>query len=310
MDRIWRWALQGIDKHFTCKSEKTYFMNNVMVGIDIGGTKMLMLGMVNEQRIVKTVPTGIDFTVTNLAFALEEFLIECPETPSGIGVAVPGLINATGTIVACDVLPNFEGVNLKKQFPDFPVFIVHDVNAAFIEETSCLPKKNDAVVIMVGTGIGMRFMVNGKMVKGTDGWAGELGKLPIFTSEGVQTLDDVASGASIVSRLGGNIKRITEEIHSKDKVRKCIEEAGFALGLGLASVLNLLNPKILILGGGTLNFPGYYESALKSAEKHTLPDLWSGCTIRRTRESKLVAALGALRYARQNVVEREPDRKV
>src|SRR5262249_33867421 len=150
-----------------------------------------------------------------------------------------------------------------------------------------------SVIVMVGTGIGMAFKMNGSFCRGSKGWAGELGKIPISSEEGVRTLDELASGASIVARLGGEIESINERIRADDPhVTKCLRTAGRALGLGLASIINLLNPELMILGGGTLKFPGYYEAALESGARHSMAQPWQACTIRRTREEELVVALG------------------
>lgn len=73
-----------------------------------------------------------------------------------------------------------------------------------------------------------------------------------------------------------------------------VREAGRALGLGLATLVNLLNPQLLVLGGGALELPGYREAALESAERYTLPDSWRVCTVR---PGAAVVALGAAREA-------------
>jgi glucokinase len=75
-------------------------------------------------------------------------------------------------------------------------------------------------------------------------------------------------------------------------VLRAIGEAGHALGLGMATVLNLLNPELLVVGGGTAGLPGYLDAALSSAERHTLRDTWRACAIRRAREAETVVALG------------------
>ena len=69
------------------------------------------------------------------------------------------------------------------------------------------------------------------------------------------------------------------------------------MGLGLAAVINLLNPELLVLGGGAFALPGYHEAALRSAELHSLPALWQACTLRPTGAGAPTVALGAVRAA-------------
>jgi predicted NBD/HSP70 family sugar kinase len=74
-----------------------------------------------------------------------------------------------------------------------------------------------------------------------------------------------------------------------------IRAGGYALGLGLAAVINLLNPAKLALGGGAWELPGYRESALASAREFSLPDLWDVCSISTVKSGGDVVALGAAR---------------
>jgi predicted NBD/HSP70 family sugar kinase len=67
--------------------------------------------------------------------------------------------------------------------------------------------------------------------------------------------------------------------------------------------VNLLNPEVLVLGGGAFELPGYREAALENAELYSLSDLWRVCTVRSARAGTAVAALGAIRVAMQASTE-------
>ena len=274
-------------------------MARTAVGIDLGGTKLLMVAGVEGQREVKHLPTGIEFDRDALHSALKEFLAGLPARPGSIGIAIPGLVSEQGRVIACDVLPKIEGLEAAAfAYAGCPVRLINDAEAALVEESSALHPQATSAILMVGTGIGMAFKMNGSICRGSRGWAGELGKIPLSTQAGVQTLDDLASGAGILARLGGSPETTTRRLYAGDvEAVRVIQEAGFALGLGLASVINLLNPERVILGGGTLNYPGYYPAAITCAEQYAMPDLWKACELRRPRDEKLVAALGAQRYA-------------
>src|SRR5437867_13205971 len=111
---------------------------------------------------------------------------------------------------------------------------------------------------MPGTGIGAAFMVEGRMCRGGRGWAGELGYVPVAGPERVSTLDELASGAGLLRRLGGDAAAVLGRAAAGEPaVVAALRAAGEALGLGLATVINLLNPSLLALGGGALELPGY-----------------------------------------------------
>ena len=270
------------------------------VAVDLGGTRMRLLAESAGHWRTKVVPTGKSFSGHDVEASLKQFLGELPVAPACLGIAIPGLVDERGQVVACDVLPSIEGIGRTSfEFAGCPVHLVNDVEAGLIEESFDLPPNVVSVLVMVGTGIGMAFKMNGRLCRGSKGWAGELGKIPLCCESVVKTLDDLASGASIVAKLGGEIGSIQKRIKAHDsEVMQALRMAGWALGLGLASIINLLNPELMILGGGALKFPGYYEAALESGAQHSMPQPWQACTIRRPREEELVVALGAIRFAR------------
>jgi predicted NBD/HSP70 family sugar kinase len=296
------------DLAWLCRFGGKVETEKAFVSVDLGGTRMRLLAESAGHRRTRVVPTGRSFSGHDIELSLKQFLGELPMAPVCLGIAIPGLVDDRGQVVACDVLPRVEGIRKTSfEFAGCPVHLVNDVEAGLIEESFDLPPNVVSVLVMVGTGIGMAFKMNGKLCRGSNGWAGELGKIPISFKEGVRTLDDLASGASIVTRLGGEIGSINERIRAQDPdVMKCLKTAGWALGLGLASIINLLNPELLILGGGTLKFPGYYEAALESSAQHSMPQPWQACTIRRPREEELVVALGAIRFARNQDLINHP----
>nr|HDS0978143.1 ROK family protein [Pseudomonas putida] len=78
-----------------------------------------------------------------------------------------------------------------------------------------------------------------------------------------------------------------------------VRAGGDALGLGMASIINLLNPSRLAVGGGSLKLKGYWEAALLTAETHAIPSLWNACIVERVNSEDFVAVLGAIRAARR-----------
>lgn len=262
---------------------------------------MLMLAEWEGKREIETISTGKEFTPDEIRSAILSFLEKLPKTPASMGVAIPGLVEGDNKVSVCDVVPNIDGMEADfLRVGEAPVYFINDAEAALVEESAELNDSATAVIIMVGTGVGMAFKMNGVMARGAKGWAGELGKIPIATVDGVKVLDDLASGASIVERLGGDMEKIRQRIEESDeKALECFKQAGSAFGLGLATTISIINPELVVLGGGTLNYPGYYETALESARDNLFfSEMFDQCTIRKPKEEKFVVALGALRFAK------------
>jgi predicted NBD/HSP70 family sugar kinase len=177
--------------------------------------------------------------------------------------------------------------------------MINDAAAALAEECHDAPSDITAALVMAGTGIGAAMLVHGRPFGGANGWAGELGSIPLATGpDGVRTLDQLASGQSLVARLGGDGATVRARAEDGDEsARRAVHEAGTALGLGLAALVDLINPAVVSVGGALVDLPGYLDAALASAERHTLPDLWRACRVGKVRAGELVAALGAARVA-------------
>ena len=267
-----------------------------LLGIDIGGTKLLLLAQWSDHRDVDRGPTGAAFTGRHLDAEIDRFVSGLGTAPSGAGVAVPGLVSADGAVQACDVLPLLVGWRAEALGRLCPVRLLNDVEAASLEELHDLPAGTTAAVVMAGTGIGAAFVVDGRPFRGARGWAGELGSIPIAGPEGVATLDQLASGAALIRRIGGGAASVLVRAAAKEPaVLQALRVAGEALGLGLATVIDLFNPSVVAVGGGSLELPGYLDAALESAASHSMPELWKVCEVRRVRQGELTAALGALR---------------
>ena len=269
------------------------------IGFDLGGTKLLMVADGPDGRAVERVPTGMAFDGAALDVAIARFLDAHRDAAAAVGLAIPGLVGPGPCVQACDVLPRTVGWRPSANLTALRFAMVNDAAAALAEECHDAPAHTTAAVVMVGTGIGAAMLVEGRPFGGANGWAGELGSIPIASGpDGVRTLDQLASGQSVVARLGMDGGSLRARVDAGDaRVRGAVEEAGTALGLGLAALIDLLNPAQVSIGGGLAEVPGYLDAALASAERHTLPDLWRACRVGRVRAGELVAALGAARVA-------------
>ena len=269
------------------------------IGFDLGGTKLLMVADGPAGRVVERVPTGLAFDGRALSAAVESFLEAHGDAASAVGLAIPGLVGPGPFVQACDVLPGIVGW---RPPASLTAGALRDDQRRRGRPRRGVPRRAGGVtaaVVMVGTGIGAALQLGGRPFGGANGWAGELGSIPIASGpDGVRTLDQLASGQALVTRLGTDGATVRARIEAGDEAAlRAVQEAGTALGLGLAALIDLVNPALVSIGGGLSELPGYLEAALASAERHTLPDLWRACRVGRVRAGELVAALGAARVA-------------
>ena len=267
----------------------------MIAGADLGGTKLLLLAESDAGRVTSRVPTGPGFGPAALEAALAAFAATLPAPPSSLGLSFPGLVDGTGTVVACDVLPRFVGWRLP---PALAAATLNDGDAALVAEARHHAPDAALAVIVAGTGIGAAFQAGGRRLAGAHGWAGELGNIPIAAGGRARTLDALASGEALLARVGCGFDALSARAQAGDPdAGAAIRDAGSALGLGIATVIHLLDPAAVALGGGALRLPGYLDAALESARARTLPAMWAACAVALLRDGEEAAALGAALHA-------------
>jgi predicted NBD/HSP70 family sugar kinase len=187
---------------------------------------------------------------------------------AGIGVGVPGPVeHATGRPISPPIMPGWDGFDVAHYLEsvfDRVTVVDNDVNImALGEHNSCYPDVDNLVFVKVATGIGSGIIIDGELRRGTQGAAGDLGHLNIPHDEqalcpcgNVGCLEAVASGDAIATKLRAmGIEART----SSDVVRLAragsvetitlVREAGRTIGEVLASVVSLLNPSVIVIGG-------------------------------------------------------------
>ena len=266
------------------------------IGVDLGGTKALFVSGTHSLRF----DTGPAFSSADFAAMLDAFTMSTGVRPTRIGIAVPGLVDAAGRVVACDVLPELAGWLPATALSGLgcEIAVVNDVEAALREELHDAPPGLTAGVVMAGTAIGAAFLVDGAPLRGTSGWAGELGYFSCMVDGQTRRLDEIAGGAAMAARRGVAPAKLAElALAGEPESLAGIEAGGSALGMALAAVVNLLNPSRLALGGGAADLPGYRDAAERAARQHSIPALWNDCAMVRVAAGERVVALGALRAA-------------
>ncbi len=248
------------------------------------------------ENIIKKMVCGIEELLLLTSKQLDEI--------SSIGVGAAGQIDRkNGIIIAAPNLDCYD-LNIKKLLNekfDIPVFVGNDVEIATIGEQKFGAGKgyNDFVCVFVGTGVGSAIVKDGKIILGATGTAGEIGHI-IVDLNGRQCacgahgcLEAYASRSAIERRIEGALKKgrnscildylepgksitssmIQKSIEREDElVLQCVTEASEYLSGGLASIINFINPELIILGGGLIEAVDYfYQKTIKKARAKSLP---------------------------------------
>ncbi|MBR2566314.1 MAG: ROK family protein [Paenibacillus sp.] len=253
-----------------------------------------------------------------------------------MGIGVPGLLNPeSGLSIFSPNFPQWENIHIvhymKRHF-DFPIFIDNDVRVNLYGEwlfgagIGCL----NVVLITLGTGLGSGIVHEGKVVYGSTSSAGEIGHMNMYRegracrcgSSGclgryvsaigmVRTLTDKLNEgrASIIEDwVKGDQSKITARMISEaydlgDSLAvEVMHETGEILGFGLANVINLINPEMIIVGGG-MSAAGerLLHTVRDTVNKHSLQLSSDACTIVQAKLGGQAGMIGAAAYAKHKL---------
>lgn len=263
-------------------------------GVDLGGSKLLI--RYRDQWLRHD--TGPGFGAAELDAVLQRFLDRQRVAPDVLGIAVPGLVEHGARVAACDVLPGIAGWRPQPALATRArLLLVNDAKAALHASTADLPEGSVAATVMAGTAIGCGIVVDGRVLRGASGWAGELGYWPVRHAAGAR-LDLVAGGGFMAARLACDGRELAARAQAGEPAAcAVVAEGGRALGGALAGLVNLLNPHRLAVGGGALRLAGYWAAAQEALEDCALPALLADCELRLVHDIEDLVARGAARMA-------------
>ncbi|VPZ09694.1 transcriptional regulator [Streptococcus pneumoniae] len=242
-----------------------------IIGIDIGGTTIkadlydefgTSLNHFKEIETIIDYDLGTNQILNQVCDLIGEYTLN--HSIDGVGISTAGVVNAnTGEIIyAGYTIPGYIGVNftaeIEKRFGLY-TFVENDVNCAALGELwkgQAKDKKN-VVMVTIGTGIGGSIIVNGQIVNGFNYTAGEVGYIPVGNSDwqskaSTTALIHLYQKKSLKTNQTG--RTFFTDLRSGDKVaEETFEIFVENLTKGLLTISYLLNPEILILGGGILD---------------------------------------------------------
>lgn len=264
-------------------------MAHVYLGIDLGGTKILTALVDDQGRVLdrERMPTpagGPESVVAAIVDSVRTVIGRAGialAAVGGLGVGAPGPMDpATGVVFEPPNLPGWRDVPLAEMLAShlgLLVFVENDANAAALGErwAGAGVGVDDLVYITISTGIGGGLILGGRLYHGVSGTAGEIGHMviepggPRCNCGRVGCLEALASGPAIardaraavqsgapttLSQLPGEAltaEAVARAAWDGDPVaRQIYARAAAALGVGVTNLVNLLNPAMVIIGGG------------------------------------------------------------
>lgn len=271
-------------------------------GVDIGGTAIKIGLFTEEGRLKDTVllPTRLEDKGCHILNDIKDAIFQNAEKHGikitdiiGVGIGVPGPVLADGSAVRCINL-GWGVTNVEKQFQimsGLKTKVANDANAAALGEYIRGGGKdfNSMFFVSIGTGIGGALILDGKIINGSMGAAGEIGHLHVNDEEtvpcscgNVGCLEQYVSGTGIARMAKKYLEDNKEEETSLRKVRKLdckavfdaaikgdsvaekiVDESASIMGNALATVGAVINPDVFVIGGGVSLSGDYYIPLLR-----------------------------------------------
>ncbi len=298
-------------------------MSKYIIGLDIGGTKIAAGTVDSSGKIVKkiTIPTeagrGKKIILKNILTAASKVWLP---GVSAIGVAIAGQCDFRRGVFLFgpNFQKNFKNINigkfLSKEFR-VPVCLDNDARAFTLAESIYGAGRGykNIVGLTLGTGIGGGIVINGNILRGKNNTAGEFGHMTIDAASPYRCscgkaghFEALASGTALVNfykKLSGkNLDAIKIEkklIAGDGRAKKAFSLLSKYLGLGLASLTQLLDPEIIVLGGGFSNAPGLLSATLREFKKAVIYKSLKKTKIIKAKLGRNAGIVGAALVARK-----------
>lgn len=261
-------------------------MTEIVLAGDLGGTNLRIAAVDREGRIVfrdkRETPDAAE--AGEIVRVILEAAENCRAQLNGeqikaLSIAVPGTVDARKGLILkapnVPVLDNFSMVEALEKELEIPVILENDANAAAIGESWIGASKDvaDSICVTLGTGVGGGIIIDGSVLRGADGTAGEIGHIcvePFGAACGCGSrgcVEQYASATAVV-RQAGELSNDFPQSELKEKSRLTSEDVylagkagdklalevfrrqGFYLGIALAGLINTLNPEAIVFGGG------------------------------------------------------------
>ena len=271
-----------------------------VLAVDLGGTKCSAAVVDRSGRILSSRTVPVDLASASapvlqiIKLAHELAADDRPKKAfSSAAIAVPGLVRRNGTVWAPN-LPGWERIPLAsrlKRALGIPVVVESDRNAAVLGECwrGAGRSKTDVVVLMIGTGIGAGIVSGGRLLRGAHELSGCAGWLTVTREQlpnvaGLGELEFLAAGPGIAGAAQQRLRKGEQSSLSRFDLSKITAHevaaaaregdrlamevfatVGKFLGYGVANMVSLLDPQVVVLGGGLAAVADLYIDSLRAA---------------------------------------------
>lgn len=260
------------------------------IAFDIGGT-MIKYGVFNEEAelfFMKAVPTQASAGGKDIIKRVCQIIQEQKATSNlvGVGISTAGMVDyENGTILyANDNIPDYTGTKIKQIIEKrcgLPCEVENDVACAALSEQKVGAARGSKIClcITVGTGIGGAIILDGKIFHGSSNSAGNIGYMNVFgkrfesLASSRVLLEQVKREKGITDDTFDGIK-LFEQAKQKDKIcEESIQNMCDTLAYGIANACCILNPEIVVLGGGIMEQKEYLDGMLQGSLDKYLPQV-------------------------------------
>jgi glucokinase len=277
-----------------------------LLGVDVGGTSMSAGIVTRDGRVLaeERTPThrdGPGSAVETIAGLIKRMLAVAHDkgaSVAGIGVGVPGPVNTVTGRIGAHVphVPELASQPLAAMLAErfgLPAFVDNDCNALALGEwTFGAGRGSPSMVLLApGTGFGAGIIIDGRLVRGAAGFGGELGHTPVkfdgppcwcggrgclalyASGRGITDAARARASEELLAMAGGDAAGITTALvfraaAARERVAAAIvADAVQALGAMVATVVNALNPDVIVLTGGVVASFAALESGLMAATR-------------------------------------------
>ncbi len=264
-------------------------MNNYSIGVDLGGTNLRAAAVDSTGKMLDKFATTTDLkagrnaVLSDMVKAIETLRSRMEgQVLAGVGIGVPGFILIEkGFIVGANNLPEFDNYPVRDEIErrlGTRVILENDANAAALGEKWMGAGRNvdDLVLLTIGTGVGGGIIMGGRVLHGHVGMAGELGHMTVVPNgnpcgcgnTGCLEKHASATSISVMARLVGLGPDLTSQdvynlaMDGNEKAKLVFRSTGEALGVALASLINIFNFPLYLLSGGPLPAWDFFAPAM------------------------------------------------
>lgn len=303
----------------------------VVLAVDVGATHVALavtdLGgsVLAERRVDQQVADGPEKVLGLVVREAAKLLASASRGVAdlaGVGIGLPGPVeHDTGRPVNPPIMPGWDGFDVvrfvQRSLP-VPVLVDNDVNImALGERTAHWPDQDNFIFVKVATGIGAGIISSGQLQRGANGTAGDLGHVRVPRGDHVLCrcgnhgcLEALASGPAIAAGLrsegleaatGADVVSLVA--HGNQQAVQALRQAGRDVGDVLATVVNLLNPSVIVIGGSIGESGEHLVAGVREVVyRRSLPLATSQLRIGLSHAGDKAAILGASQLVTQHVL--------